>query len=102
MRMTETRKVMESRPDTWLEWLGQVEDHRVTRSMIVCKQLAAIGHPVFGVVDLPGNDSGGGRRQELAVMRRRGVGINHSDEILAPLILIARPREKIMTRPRRL
>src|SRR5215469_15654467 len=95
--MTEAREVVESRSHTRLEWFGEVYDNGVARSVIVREQVTTIGHPVFGMVDLLGDYSGSGRCQELTIVRRRRIGIDHGDEVLAALILIARPRKQVVT-----
>ena len=96
MRVAEAGQVVERRVDFRVERIAQVHHRRRPRLVVVGEQHRAFGHPVFGVVVLLAADARCSRGDQRAVCRRRRIGIDHRDEILAFAIRIARPGEGVV------
>ena len=74
--MAEAGEIAKARPDARLQRIAQIENDGLTRHVIVGEQLGAIGHPVFGMVNLLSDDAGGRGGDELTVAGRLWIGID--------------------------
>ena len=65
--------------------------------MIIREQLAALGHHIFGMVNLYCGLVGDQRRHEASVCRGRRIRIDHGKKVVTFVRHVARPGKQVMT-----
>ena len=58
--MTEAADITEAGADPRMERIAHVHHHRTAGHMVVSEEQAALGHPIFRMVDLLGANAGRG------------------------------------------
>ena len=79
-----------------MQWTAQIEEKGAAGVVVVGEEDATCGHDVFGVVHEPGLLIGVERGEELAIVRRRGRGIDDGEEVGLLSGGVAGPDEEIL------
>ena len=74
----------------------EIEDESAAGVVIVGEEHGAFGHGVFGVVDAESCLVGGEGGEEMAVVRRRRIGVDNGEEVFALEGAVACPSEEVV------